>query len=671
VKEMKIRQLSNYFLAVGLVAAYGTAQALSMDYTSLEQLFNEPVTTSVTGTPQRESDVPVTMVIITADDIRRSGATDIPGVLRHVPGVDVLQWANDDADVSIRGYNQAYSPRLLVLIDGRQVYADFYGYTPWSTLPVELGEIRQIEVIKGPNSALFGFNAAGGVINIITYNPLYDKVNTAAMIGGTQELKQGSVIATQTYKNKVGIRIAAGARGNNDFTTPQLPNAIGSRRGNNSDEINILARMRLTDKIEAALEATNSKAAQTEFDTSYQDQFTRYWTKSLKGSLSADTRLGNIQGTVYQNDITYKDYLMTFSDTFTQLHNIVDVGILEDLFKLGPNNTFRLAFEYRHNMMPTTTLPAYVFYNVASESGMWNWKIVPSLALTNALRLDRLSLGREGPQPLGSGMINADWNNRSRVEKSYNSGLVWQANPNNTFRITAARGVQLPSLTDLGGLIFPLPASNFATGVPTVRPTIVNNYQVGWDRSLTLINAQTRVTVFHENAHDLVSVTGGSLFPTSLLFTSTNIGRSEATGIELSIKGIFHQNWRWGVSYTPEYIHDNFTLPFAAIITDYQDTLPVNVVNGNLGWAHGPWEIDGYVRYESNFYGIQGSALTGSAILVPVKNYISVDGRAAYKLTKEITFALSGQNLTQSTQQQTSAPKVERRVMATVTIKIT
>ena len=146
----------------------------SMDYGALEQLFKEPVTTSVTGSPQRVSDVPATMEIITAEDIRRSGAKDIPGVLRHVGGIDTLEWGNDDTDVGIRGYNQSYSSRLLVLVDGRQVYADGYGYTPWITVPVELGAIRQIEIIKGPNCALFGFNAVDGVINIITYNPLYD-----------------------------------------------------------------------------------------------------------------------------------------------------------------------------------------------------------------------------------------------------------------------------------------------------------------------------------------------------------------------------------------------------------------------------------------------------------------------------------------------------------------
>ena len=172
-------------LALTLGAAHG-ACAQSIDHGALEQLFNEPVTTSATGSPQRATDVPVDMSIITADDIKRSGATDLPTILSRVAGVDVLNWSAGDADVSVRGYNQAFSPRLLVLIDGRAIYLDDYGRTAWSNLPVTLTEIRQIEVVKGPNTALFGFNAAAGVINIITYNPLYDTINTASVNGGTQ-----------------------------------------------------------------------------------------------------------------------------------------------------------------------------------------------------------------------------------------------------------------------------------------------------------------------------------------------------------------------------------------------------------------------------------------------------------------------------------------------------
>src|SRR5580698_3930216 len=100
--------------------------AQSVDYGALQQLFAEPVTTSATGSPQRASKAPANMEIITAEDIRRSGARDIPGVLRHIVDIDLLQWGTDDTDVSVRGYNQAYSQRLLVLINGREVYADYY-----------------------------------------------------------------------------------------------------------------------------------------------------------------------------------------------------------------------------------------------------------------------------------------------------------------------------------------------------------------------------------------------------------------------------------------------------------------------------------------------------------------------------------------------------------------
>jgi len=93
------------------------AGAQSMDYAALERLFREPVTTSATGSPQRASDVPANMEIISADDIRRSGADNIPDILQFVAGVDVRRYGVAQAEVAIRGYDQPGSPRLLVLID--------------------------------------------------------------------------------------------------------------------------------------------------------------------------------------------------------------------------------------------------------------------------------------------------------------------------------------------------------------------------------------------------------------------------------------------------------------------------------------------------------------------------------------------------------------------------
>jgi outer membrane receptor protein involved in Fe transport len=129
---MKTTLFAGASVGLCILASAGVASAQSMDYGSLEQLFNEPVTTSATGSPQRATEAPVDMTIISASDIKRSGAGDLPTILSRVAGVDVLNFAAGQSDVGIRGYNQARSPRLLVLINGRQVYLDHFGYTDWN-----------------------------------------------------------------------------------------------------------------------------------------------------------------------------------------------------------------------------------------------------------------------------------------------------------------------------------------------------------------------------------------------------------------------------------------------------------------------------------------------------------------------------------------------------------
>ena len=108
------------------------ARAQVADQAALEAVFGEPVTTSATGKPQRASEVPADMAIITAEDIRRSGADNLPDILRLVRGVDVRRYGFAAADMAVRGYSRVSNPRLLVLVNGQRVYLDSYGYTQWS-----------------------------------------------------------------------------------------------------------------------------------------------------------------------------------------------------------------------------------------------------------------------------------------------------------------------------------------------------------------------------------------------------------------------------------------------------------------------------------------------------------------------------------------------------------
>lgn len=135
-----------------------------------EDVFQEQVVTA-SRAAQSPLDAPNSTSIITEQDIRLSGITRLPELLRRLAGVDVAIMTGGDTEVSIRGYNNRLSNKMLVLIDYRSVYIDILGSTFWDALPIDVEQIERIEVVRGPGSALYGANAFAGVINIITRKP--------------------------------------------------------------------------------------------------------------------------------------------------------------------------------------------------------------------------------------------------------------------------------------------------------------------------------------------------------------------------------------------------------------------------------------------------------------------------------------------------------------------
>ena len=155
------------------------------------------------------SQAPSNVYVITDEDIRSSGSTDIPTLLRRVPGLEVMQTNAIDFNVSVRGNNQLAANKLLVLIDGRSVYIDQSGVVFWKLLPVSLPMIKRIEVLKGPASAIYGFNAFDGVVNIITKSPEEMKGTTLQAAGGTLD----TILTTAVHagqSDKWGYRLSAG-----------------------------------------------------------------------------------------------------------------------------------------------------------------------------------------------------------------------------------------------------------------------------------------------------------------------------------------------------------------------------------------------------------------------------------------------------------------------------
>lgn len=136
---------------------------------SIEELLNVEVT-SVSKRAQKLSDTAAAVYVITAEDIKRSGATSIPEALRMVPGLHVARVDNNKWAIACRGFNDRFVNKLLVLMDGRSVYSPLFSGTFWDVQDTMMEDIERIEVVRGPGATMWGANAVNGVINIITKN---------------------------------------------------------------------------------------------------------------------------------------------------------------------------------------------------------------------------------------------------------------------------------------------------------------------------------------------------------------------------------------------------------------------------------------------------------------------------------------------------------------------
>lgn len=156
-------------LVVSLLIAFAAVaeeDLTDLDLTTLMSM--DVIVTSAAKRSQASSDAAAAVFVITRDDIRRSGATTLPEVLRLAPGlhvarIDARSWA-----ISARGFNSRFANKLQVLVDGRSIYTPLFSGVMWEEQLIPLHTIDRIEVVRGPGGALWGINAVNGVINIIT-----------------------------------------------------------------------------------------------------------------------------------------------------------------------------------------------------------------------------------------------------------------------------------------------------------------------------------------------------------------------------------------------------------------------------------------------------------------------------------------------------------------------
>ena len=146
--------------------------------------FSDKVVVSASKNEQQLVDAPASMTVIGQKALEVAPSGNYADLLRAVPGVNITQLSARDVNVNTRGATSSLATAQLTVVDGRSVYLDFFGFTMWEFVPTDLNEIKRIEVIRGPASAVWGANALNGVVNVITLSPREMAGNYVTFGGG-------------------------------------------------------------------------------------------------------------------------------------------------------------------------------------------------------------------------------------------------------------------------------------------------------------------------------------------------------------------------------------------------------------------------------------------------------------------------------------------------------
>ena len=207
-------------------------------------VYVEQVVVTASKVEQQLVNAPATVSVVTADVIASTPATNYAELFRAVPGVNLSQTSARDFNITMRGAASTLATSTLALIDGRSLYLDFFGFVAWDILPVNPNELKQIEVIRGPASAVWGANAMNGVVNFISKTPRELNGNSATLtfgafgrdIDGGQQLGNGTLFGVnathaRAVNDRWAYKLSAGGYTSDPFARPTglIPNGTGTR----------------------------------------------------------------------------------------------------------------------------------------------------------------------------------------------------------------------------------------------------------------------------------------------------------------------------------------------------------------------------------------------------------------------------------------------------------
>lgn len=629
---------------------------------SLEQLSNIEVT-SVSKKAEKANEAPAAVFVITADDIRRLGATSIPEALRIVPGLNVARSGSHQWAVTARGFNDQFANKLLVLMDGRTVYTPLFNGVWWDVQDTVLEDIDRIEVIRGPGATLWGANAVNGVINIITKSAKDTQGGLASITTGNQE----KAIASTRYGMKIGDNSYARvyAKYNNRDEESTL-NGFGADDAWNKRQAGFKAEMELTQQDNLTVQGDVYSANEDfvlnlpsfitppvvptpETDQAIGGNMLARW--KHKASDTSDIALQVYFDHAKRSSIAYRDEINTIDLDFQ--HNWSASDRHEITWGVG----YRLVDEEMENS---------IYNQLTPDSRSDN--------LFSAFLQDKITLVPENLfLTLGS---KFEVNDYTGFEYQPSARLAWLINDKQTAWASVSRAVKTPyRFTDDGSLAlgaFPFGAPLGFIGSapnPNLESERLIAYEVGY-RIQPVETVSLDTTAFY---NDYTNLTRGLLgapefrtlpgFGPYLFFPIIPFNDNEARsfGFELAANWEVFDNWQLSAGYSFLDLkfekQDSLGFPLAGKSPEQQFN-----VRSNLILPYG-LEMNNAVYYVDSLPGID------------IPDYVRFDTRLAWRARDGVELSLVGHDLFDAEHPEFSSfiyqnpSQIGRSVYANVTLR--
>ena len=604
---------------------------------SLADLGNVEVTTT-SKEPEEVWKTPAAVFVITQDDIRRSGATSIPEVLRLAPGVEVAQVDADHWSVAIRGFGSVLASKLLVLIDGRSVYTPLFAGVYWQAQATPLEDIERIEVIRGPGGTIWGANAVDGVINIITKNARNTHGSMATLGGGnvdqgTSSVRYGSGNGRGFNYRVYGLGFLRGAGFHS--TGPRFD---AWRMGQAGFRTDWDRNTHDTFTFQGDIYREGAGDGTTYALYSPPSQLNAYGTADLTGGnlLGRWKHVVN-EGSDFQLQ-AYFDRTNHFEPEFGETRDTFDIDFLDHLTLPG-QQTFLWGLGAR--VSPGNVLqlvPTIDFLPQHRTDLIYSGFAQDEIAFFN----HRFSL------TVGTKL---EHNNYTGFEVQPSGRLLWNRTPRESLWASITRAVRTPSRldTDVELTVFatvtPLPIYLRVNGNPHFQSEELVAYETGYRRLVTP-RCYVDVALFYNKYNDLYSFQVGTFFletsPAPVhailpLLTSNGI-KGTTKGFELSPDWKPVNGWelRASYSYLDMGLENRASSNDPTSVAGYEGSSPRHqVVIQSFVNLPKKLEFDQTYRYVS--------ALPAQT----VGSYQTMDARFGWHITPELEFSIGGQNLLQ------------------------